>query len=89
MQALTNSIDDLLEEWEEIKHKLRSNHSLLDNDARLKFVMKKFELMEYSQKLRQARLVNNVKDEAEYAEKFVTAYTAFSKDYVFGILKNG
>ena len=89
MQALTDNIDDLLEEWEEIKHRPMHNRSVADDDSRLKFVLQKFEIIEYSQKLRHARLVNNVKDEEKYAEKFVTAYTNFSKNYVFGILKNG
>jgi hypothetical protein len=45
--------------------------------------------MHYSQELRYARLSNNIIDEADYTAKFIEAYTNFSRDFIFRILKNG
>jgi hypothetical protein len=45
--------------------------------------------MAYSQELRYARLQNNTEVEAEYTTKFIEAYTNFSRDFIFRILKNG
>jgi hypothetical protein len=50
---------------------------------------RKGQLMNYSQELRYARLSNNNIVEAEYTEKFVEAYTTFSRDFIFRVLKNG
>jgi hypothetical protein len=88
MQASTNNVDDLLEEWEEIKYV--SSHISPDDDIDiLDYMQRKSQLMHYSQELRYARLVNNTKDEAEYAAKFIEAYTSFSRDFIFRVLKNG
>lgn len=89
MQQLINNVDDLLEEWEEIKY-VSSHISPDDNiDDIMDYMQRTCQLMHYSQELRYARLVNNAADEAEYTAKFIEAYTNFSKDFIFRILKNG
>ena len=86
MQALTN-VDELLAQWEEIKY--CSSHIGPDDDIDiLDYMHRKGQLMEYSQELRYARLQNNTKVEAEYTAKFIEAYTNFSKDFIFRVLKN-
>jgi hypothetical protein len=87
MQALTN-VDELLAQWEEVKY-LSSHISPTDDIDILDYMQRKGQLMNYSQELRYARLVNNTKDEAEYTTKFIEAYTSFSKDFIFRVLKNG
>ena len=88
MQQLTNPVDELLEQWEEIKH-VSSHISPTDDIDILDYMQRKGQLMHYSQELRYARLSNNIIDEAEYTAKFIEAYTTFSKDFIFRILKNG
>ncbi len=86
MQASDN-VDELLAQWEEIKY--RSSHiGPNDNIDIFNYMQRKSQLMQYSQELRYARLQNNTKVEAEYTEKFIEAYTNFSKDFVFRVLKN-
>lgn len=88
MQQLINNVDDLLEQWEEVKY-LSSHIGPNDNIDILDYMNRKGQLIHYSQELRYARLSNNIIDEAEYTTKFVEAYTNFSKDFIFRILKNG
>jgi hypothetical protein len=88
MQQLINNVDDLLEQWEEVKY-LSSHIGPNDNIDILDYMNRKGQLIHYSQELRYARLSNNIIDEAEYTTKFVEAYTTFSKDFIFRILKNG
>lgn len=87
MQALTNNVDDLLAQWEEIKY--CSSHIRSDDIDILDYMRRKGQLMHYSQELRYARLQNNIDVEAEYTAKFIEAYTSFSKDFIFRVLKNG
>lgn len=88
MQQLTNPVDELLEQWEEIKY-LSSHIGPNDNIDILDYMHRKGQLMQYSQELRYARLSNNIIDEADYTAKFIEAYTNFSRDFIFRILKNG
>ena len=88
MQQLTNSVDELLEQWEEVKY-LSSHIGPHDNIDILDYMQRKSQLMHYSQELRYARLSNDAIGEAEYTAKFIEAYTNFSKDFIFRILKNG
>ena len=88
MQQLTNPVDELLEQWEEIKH-ISSHITSTDDTDILDYMRRKAQLMTYSQELRYARLMNNTKVEADYTIKFIEAYNAFSKDFIFRILKNG
>jgi hypothetical protein len=88
MQQLTNPVDELLAQWEEIKY-VSSHIGPNDDIDILDYMNRKGELMAYSQELRYARLSNNAADEAEYTAKFIEAYTTFSKDFIFRILKNG
>ena len=55
----------------------------------LDYMRRKGQLMAYSMELRYARLSNNNIVEAEYTEKFIEAYTTFSRDFIFRVLKNG
>ena len=88
MQQLTNPVDELLEQWEEVKY-LSSHITSSDDIDILDYMRRKGQLMAYSQELRYARLSNNTEVEAEYTTKFVEAYTNFSKDFIFRVLKNG
>lgn len=88
MQQLTNPVDELLEQWEEVKY-LSSHITSADDIGILDYMRRKAQLMSYSQELRYARLQNNTVVEAEYTAKFIEAYTSFSKDFIFRILKNG
>jgi hypothetical protein len=88
MHQLTNTVDELLEQWEEIKY-CSSHIKPTDDTDILDYMRRKAQLMGYSQELRYARLQNNTKVEAEYTEKFIAAYTTFSRDFIFRILKNG
>ena len=88
MQQLTNNVDELLEQWEQVKY-LSSHISSTDDTDILDYMRRKAQLMHYSQELRFARLSNNTIDEADYTTKFIEAYTTFSKDFIFRILKNG
>ena len=88
MQQLTNNVDELLEQWEQVKY-LSSHISSTDDTDILDYMRRKAQLMTYSQELRYARLMNNTKVEADYTIKFIEAYNAFSKDFIFRILKNG
>ena len=88
MQQLTNNVDELLEQWEEMKY--CSSHITPNYDLDiLDYMNRKGQLMHYSQELRYARLSNNIIDEADYTAKFIEAYTNFSRDFIFRILKNG
>ena len=87
MQVLTN-VDEMLAQWEEVKY-LSSHISPTDDIDILDYMQRKGQLMHYSQELRYARLVNNTKNEDEYTTKFIEAYTSFSKDFIFRVLKNG
>ena len=88
MQQLTNPVDELLEQWEEMKY-CSSHISPTDDTDILDYMRRKSQLVHYSQELRFARLSNNTIDEADYTAKFIEAYTTFSKDFIFRILKNG
>lgn len=88
MQPLTNPVDELLVQWEEVKY-LSSHIGPSDNIDILDYMHRKSELMHYSQELRYARLSNDSIGEAEYTAKFIEAYTNFSKDFIFRVLKNG
>jgi hypothetical protein len=88
MQQLTNPVDELLEQWEEMKY-CSSHIGPTDDTDILDYMRRKSQLMHYSQELRFARLSNNTIDEADYTAKFIEAYTTFSKDFIFRILKNG
>jgi len=88
MQQLTNNVDELLEQWEEVKY-LSSHIGPNDSIDILDYMHRKGQLMHYSQELRYARLSNDTASEAEYTAKFIEAYTSFSKDFIFRILKNG
>jgi hypothetical protein len=88
MQPLINPVDELLEQWEEMKY--CSSHIGPNDDIDiLDYMRRKGQLMAYSMELRYARLSNNNIVEAEYTEKFVEAYTNFSRDFIFRVLKNG
>jgi hypothetical protein len=86
MQVLTN-VNDMLEEWEQIKY-VSSHISPTDDIDILDYMRRKSQLMHYSQELRYARLINDIKSEQEYTIKFTEAYTTFIKDFVFRVLKN-
>jgi hypothetical protein len=88
MQQLINNVDELLAQWEEIKY-VSSHIGPNDNIDILDYMNRKGQLIHYSQELRFARLSNNTIDEADYTAKFIEAYTTFSKDFIFRILKNG
>ncbi len=88
MQQLINNVDELLAQWEEVKY-LSSHIGPTDNIDILDYMQRKSQLMQYSQELRYARLSNDAIGEAEYTAKFIEAYTNFSKDFIFRILKNG
>ena len=88
MQQLINPVDELLEQWEEVKY-LSSHITSADDIDILDYMHRKGQLMQYSQELRYARLSNNIIDEADYTAKFIEAYTNFSRDFIFRILKNG
>ena len=88
MIQLTNPVDELLEQWEEIKY-ISSHITSTDDTDILDYMRRKAQLVHYSQELRFARLSNNTIDEADYTAKFIEAYTTFSKDFIFRILKNG
>lgn len=86
MLALTN-VNDMLEEWEQIKY-VSSHISPTDDIDILDYMRRKSQLMHYSQELRYARLVNDTQIEQEYTIKFTEAYNTFIKDFVFRVLKN-
>jgi hypothetical protein len=86
MPALTN-VNDMLEEWEQIKY-VSSHISPTDDIDILDYMRRKSQLMHYSQELRYARLINDTQIEQEYTVKFTEAYTTFIKDFVFKVLKN-
>ena len=88
MQQSINPVDELLEQWEEVKY-LSSHITPTDDIDILDYMHRKSQLMHYSQELRYARLSNNIIDEADYTAKFIEAYTNFSRDFIFRILKNG
>ena len=88
MQQSINPVDELLEQWEEMKY-CSSHITPTDDIDILDYMRRKGQLMAYSQELRYARLQNNTEVEAEYTTKFVEAYTNFSKDFIFRVLKNG
>jgi hypothetical protein len=77
----------MLEEWEQIKY-VSSHISPTDDIDILDYMRRKSQLMHYSQELRYARLINDIKSEQEYTIKFTEAYTTFIKDFVFRVLKN-
>ena len=86
MPALTN-VDDLLEEWELLKQKHYPN--LGDKDEVMAFVCWKMTIEDHAMRLRTARLINNKVIEQRSTDQFVDAYTRFSKEFIFKVLKNG
>jgi hypothetical protein len=86
MQVLTN-VNDMLEEWEQIKY-VSSHISPADDIDILDYMRRKSQITNYSQELRYARLINDIKSEQEHTIKFTEAYTTFIKDFVFRVLKN-
>lgn len=88
MQPLSSNVDELLEQWEEVKY-ISSHITSSDDTNILDYMRRKAQLMTYSQELRYARLSNDTAAEEEYTAKFIEAYTTFSKDFIFRVLKNG
>lgn len=86
MQASIDNIDDLLEEWEQLKHKQYPNPS--NKDEVMSFVCWKMTIDEYAKDLRTSRLENNKDKERKCTKNFINAYNSFSKDYVFKVLTN-
>lgn len=87
MQQSTSNIDDLLDEWEQIKY-VTSHIGPNDELDIFEYMRLKGLLMTYSHELRFARLNNDAKTEQEYTVKFTEAYNNFVKDFVFKVLKN-
>lgn len=86
MQASVNNVDDLLEEWEQIKRKrLPYTAGMEDLTDYIKY---KTEIEGYAHHIRYARLTNNQFEESEYAVKFIESYTQFARDYVYRVLKD-
>ena len=85
MQALTN-VDELLEEWELLKHKQYPNPS--NKDEVMSFVCWKMTIDDYAKELRTSRLENNKLKEDNCTSNFIKAYNQFSKDYIFKVLTN-
>jgi hypothetical protein len=86
MPVSVDNVNDMLEEWEQIRY-VSSHISSNDVDI-LDYMRRKGQIMHYSQELRYARLINNTQIEQEYTVKFTEAYTTFIKDFVFKVLKN-
>jgi hypothetical protein len=86
MPVSVDNVNDMLEEWEQIRY-VSSHISSNDVDI-LDYMRRKGQIMHYSQELRYARLINDTQIEQEYTVKFAEAYTTFIKDFVFKVLKN-
>ena len=85
MQVSTN-VDDLLEEWEQLKH--LKNPDAITKDEIMAYICWKMVIDQYAQGLRNARLTNNKDNEQESTRLFIDAYIRFSQDFVFKVLKN-
>lgn len=86
MQALTN-VDDLLEEWELLKHQHYPNPA--NKDEVMAFICWKMVIDQHAKNLRTSRLENNKDKETTCAKNFIKAYNSFSKEYIYRVLKNG
>jgi hypothetical protein len=84
MLALTNNVDELLEEWEHLKHRQYPNPS--NKDQVMAFICWKMVIDDHARDLRTSRLENNKDKEFKCTKNFIDAYTEFSKDYVFKVL---
>lgn len=86
MQVSIDNVDDLLEEWEQVKRK-RSPYTDGIEDL-TDYIKMKAEIDRYAHSIRYARLTNNQSDELSHTIKFVGSYTQFAKEYVYRVLKN-
>jgi len=83
---ISDNIDELLEEWERIKHTPYTD--VANKDEIMAFICWKMVIDEHAQGLRNARLTNNKDSEQAASDLFKDAYIRFSKDFVFKVLKN-
>jgi hypothetical protein len=83
---VSDSIDDLLEEWEYIKRKRLPYAAGIEDLS--DYIRSKAEIEGYAHSIRNARLTNDHNQESEFSVKFVESYTQFAKDYVYRVLKD-
>jgi hypothetical protein len=86
MQASANNLDDLLEEWEQVKRKRLPFTSGMEDLT--DYIQYKTEIEGYAHNIRCARLTNNQIEESQFAIKFIESYNQFAKDYVYRVLKD-
>jgi hypothetical protein len=85
MQA-SDSIDDLLEEWEYIKRKRLPYASNIEDLS--DYIRFKAEIEGYAHSIRNSRLTNDQQTELSMIELFTASYLQFRQDFVFKVLKN-
>jgi hypothetical protein len=83
---VSDSIDDLLEEWEYIKRKRLPYASGIEDLS--DYIRSKTEIEGYAHSIRNSRLTNDQQTEQTSIELFTTAYLQFRQDFVFKVLKN-
>ena len=84
---MLQSIDELLEEWEQIK-KLQCPTAVDIADVS-RYAKSKTRVDELAQTIRNSRLLNDRDTEVSSTTKFIEAFYDFNKDFVFRTLKNG
>jgi len=83
---VSDSIDDLLEEWEYIKRKRLPYASGIEDLS--DYIRSKAEIEGYAHSIRNARLTNDQQTEQLSKDLFITLYLQFRQDFVFKVLKN-
>lgn len=86
MQASTNTVDDLLEQWEYIKRKRLPYATGIEDLS--DYINFKIQIDDYAHCLRNSRLTNNSAEEELYTVKFTELLSKFTQDYVYRALKD-
>lgn len=79
------SINELLEQWEQIKQKSCPTAEDIADASR--YIRALDQVDHYAKEIRNCRLTNNQIDEARNTVRFIEAYYDFTKDFVYRSLK--
>lgn len=85
MHQLTDSINEALAEWENLKQ--TSIPVPCTSAEAIAFTQQKDLVSDLSHKIRISRLENEIVDEELYSDKFLIEFDKFTQDYVYRVLK--